>query len=45
MEINVFFQDEKCRDGLVSVFRKAQKAIKCYNKITQATIGTWLAPC
>ncbi len=28
MEINVFFQDEKCRDGLVSVFRKAQKANK-----------------
>ncbi len=29
--------DVKCRDGLVSVFRKALKQIMHSNKITQAT--------
>ncbi len=35
--------DVKCRDGLVSVFRKARKQITHSNKITWATKGTWLA--
>ncbi len=37
--------DVKCRDVLVSVFRKARKANNSSNKITGAAKGTWLAPC
>ncbi len=36
--------DVKCRVWLVSAFRHG-KQITRSNKIKQATIGTWLAPC